>query len=267
MEQKTYVDRLYEILLEFGPKVLTAVLLLVVGLWIIRRITASFRNFLKTRKVDESLRPFLTSMVDVALKVSLLLMVASQVGIETTSFIAIFSATAFAVGLALQGSLGNFASGVLILLFKPYKVGDLLSVENKTGYVAEIQIFNTILTTEHGKKVIIPNGKMTEGPIQNVVCDEAVQAEITLLLESDTNIAAVRAAAEAAAARCPWRLAGHETEVVVTGLSRDDMKTDVSWWCLGENYISTLDFMHEALREEFAARGIKMARERRKEMV
>ena len=267
MEQKTYIDRLYDLTLEYGPRILTAMLLLIIGLWLVRRITATFQNFLKVRKVDESLRPFLGSLVDVALKVALLLMVASQLGIETTSFIAVFSAVAFAVGLALQGSLGNFASGVLILLFKPYKVGDLLSVDGNTGYVAEIQIFNTILSTEHCKKIIIPNGKMTEGPIQNVVCDEDVQVEITLLLDSDSNMAAVREAADAAAARCPWRLPAHETEVVVTGLSRDDMKTDISWWALGKNYISTMDYMHEALREEFSARGIKIAKERRKETV
>ncbi|MBK8192446.1 MAG: mechanosensitive ion channel [Lewinellaceae bacterium] len=265
MEPKTYIDHIYEIIIQYGLKVIAGLIMLVVGLWIIHRITAAFRNFLKRRNVDDSLRPFLISMADVALKVALLLMVAGQLGIETTSFIAVFSAMAFAVGLALQGSLGNFASGVLILLFKPYKVGDLLTVEDKVGFVAEIQIFNTVLTTEHGKTIIIPNSKMTEGAIENVVRDAEIQSEISLLLDSDNNLGLVREAVEAAAQRCPWRLPERDTEVVITGLSRDDMKADVSWWSLGENYIRNMDFMYEALREEFASRGIKMAKERRRE--
>ncbi len=265
MEQKTYIDQLYNMLLEYGPKVVAALLLLIIGLWVIRRITASFRTMLKRRQVDDSLRPFLASMVDVGLKVALLLMVAGQVGIETTSFIAIFSAVAFAVGLALQGSLGNFASGVLILLFRPYRVGDLISVEDKLGYVTEIQIFNTILTTDHGKKIIIPNGKMTDGAIENIENGVDVQVEIALLVDSNTNLSAVRAAADAAAVRCPWRLPEHATEVVVSGLSRDDMKVEIAWWTTGANYIHTLDYMHEALKEEFAVQGIQLAKERRRE--
>lgn len=265
MEQKTYIDQLYNLLLEYGPKVVVALLLLVIGLWIIRRITASFRAMLKRRQVDDSLRPFLSSLVDAGLKVALLLMVAGQIGIETTSFIAIFSAVAFAVGLALQGSLGNFASGVLILLFRPYRVGDLITVAGNFGHVAEIQIFNTILSNEHGKKIIIPNAKMTEGAIVNIEHGVDVQVEVTLLLVSETNLAAVREAAEAAAARCPWRLPERGTDVVVTGLSRDDMKVDFSWWTTGEHYIETLDYMPEALMEEFATRNIQLAKERRRE--
>lgn len=267
MEQKTYIDQFYQLLILYGPKAVAALALLVVGLWVIRRITATFQEVLRKRHVDDSLRPFLTSLIDVALKVALLLMVAGQLGIETTSFIAVFSAVAFAVGLALQGSLGNFASGVLILLFRPYRVGDLITVADKVGYVTEIQIFNTVLTTDHGKRIIIPNGKMTEGPIENVALGKEVQTEIAVLLDSDTHLATVREAAEAAATRCPWRLPEHPAEVVVTGISRDDMKVEVAWWTKGEHYIQTMDFMHESLREELLARGVKLAKERRREAV
>lgn len=267
MEQKTYVDQLNDLVVQYGPKLLAALLLLVVGLWVIRRISAGFDTLLKKRHVDDSLRPFLTSMVDVVLKVALLLVVAGQAGIETTSFIAVFSAVAFAVGLALQGSLGNFASGVLILLFRPYRVGDLLSVGEHMGIVTEIQIFNTVLTTDHGKKVIIPNSKMTEGPIVNIAMGTEVQVEISLLLDSATPLPLIREAATAAAGRCPWRLAGRPVEVVVSGLSRDDMKVDIAWWTMGEQYHQTLDFIHEALHEEIETRGIKLAKERRREQL
>lgn len=267
MEEKTYIDQFVEFAWLYGPKVLTAVILLFGGLWLIRRLINGFDVFLRHRKVDESLRPFFTSLTDMGLKIFLILLVASTVGIETTSFIAVFSAIAFSVGLALQGSLGNFASGVLILLFKPYRVGDLLTVIGQTGKVTEIQIFSTILKTQTGKKIIIPNGKMMEGPIENIEMDKPVQMEVAILLDGENDLTTVRAAADAAAQRCPWRLPEHETEVVITGLSRDDMKAEISWWTTGEHYLKTADFAHEALKEEFAARGVKVAKERRKESV
>ena len=267
MEEKTYLDQLIEFTWAYGPKFLAALVLFFGGLWVIRKLTRGFDAFLRRRKVDESLRPFFTSMSDTGMKVILIFMVANTVGIATTSFIAIFSAIAFSVGLALQGSLGNFASGVLILLFKPYRVGDLLTVDGRTGKVTEIQIFNTVLTNDHGKKIIIPNGKITEGPIENIEMGVPVQVEVAILVDGDSDMTAVRAAADAAAVRCPWRLADRETDVVITGLSRDDMKTEISWWTMGEHYIQTTDFMHETLKEEFAGRGVKIAKERRKENV
>lgn len=267
MEEKTYLDQLIEFAWVFGPKILMALLLFFGGWWLIKRLTIGFDIFLRSRKVDESLRPFFTSLTDIGLKVMLVFMVASTVGIETTSFLAVFSAIAFSVGLALQGSLGNFASGVLILLFKPYRVGDLLTVDNKIGYVTEIQIFNTILATSNNKKIIIPNRRMTEVAIENIEMGKPVQVEVALLLDGDNDLGTVRAAVNSAARRCPWLVAEREPEVVITGLSRDDMKAEVSWWTLGEHYTKTADFMHEALKVEFAGMGVKIAKERRKENV
>lgn len=267
MEQKTYLDQLTELLVQYGPRVLSAVVILTVGMWVIRRISRSFDVLLRKRHVDDSLRPFFTSLTDVALKVALLLVVAGQAGIETTSFIAVFSAIAFAVGLALQGSLGNFASGVLILLFRPYRVGDLVQVEDYLGYVTEIQIFNTVLYTDQAQKIIIPNSKMTEGPITNMAKDAEVQVEVSILLDSATPVPALREAVAAAAGRCAWLLPHRPPETVIMGISRDDMKVDIGWWTLGERYIETLDFIHEGLREEFETRGIRLAKERRRETV
>lgn len=267
MEEKTYLDQLIDIGWSFGPKLLTALALFFGGLWAINRLSSGFESFLRHRQIDESLRQFFTSLTDIGLKIMLVFMVASTIGIETTSFIAVFSAIAFSIGLALQGSLGNFASGVLILLFRPYRVGDLLTVDGRTGYVTGIQIFNTILTDEHSKKIIIPNGKMTEGAIENIAMGEPVQVEVSILLDVDNDLTAIREAVMAAAERCPWRSAEHAPEVVISGLSRDDMKADLSWWTMGEYYIKTVDYIHEALREEFKTRGVKVAKERRKDVV
>ena len=265
MEPKTYVQYLTDFAWIYGPKVLTAVVMLVAGLWIIRRLSRAFAAFLQMRNVDESLRPFFASLVDVAMKVALLLVVAGSVGLETTSFIAVFSAVAFSVGLALQGSLGNFASGVLILLFKPYKISDLLTVNGLTGQVTEIQIFSTVLKTSQGITIVIPNSKMTEGAIKKITHNSEVQSNISVLLEADSDLQRVREAVEAAAEKCPWRLENHPTGVSVTGISRDDLEVNISWWTLGEHHAPNMETMYEALYAAFQSRGIKTAKERRRE--
>lgn len=266
MDTKAIFDKAIDTAWAYGPKTLAAIAILFGGLWIIRRLTRGFDHFLHTRRVDEGLRPFFTSLADTGMKIALILMVASTIGIATTSFIAIFSAIAFSVGLALQGSLGNFASGVLILLFRPFKVGDQLSVADKTGKVVEIQIFSTILQTPTGKKIIIPNGKMTEGPIENLAENSEVQAELVLLLQPGVPLHKVQDAAREAATRCPHALADKDVEVKVAGITRDDMKTSVAVWTLGQHHEDTLNHFYEALRTAFAASGIELAKERRRDI-
>lgn len=267
MDTKAIFDKAIETAWIYGPKTLAACALLFGGLWLIRRLSRGFDHFLQARRVDEGLRPFFTSLADTGMKIALILMVASTIGIATTSFIAIFSAIAFSVGLALQGSLGNFASGVLILLFRPFKVGDHLTVAGKGGKVIEIQIFSTVLVTPSGKRIIIPNGKITEGPIENIAEHSEVQAEITLLLQPNTSMEKVQQAAQEAAAKCPFALRGKNVDVKVAGITRDDMKTSISVWTLGQHYDDTITHFYEALRDAFVVSGIELAKERRKDVV
>ena len=267
METKAILEKGIEFAWAYGPKTLAALALLFGGLWLIRRLSRGFDHFLQARKVDEGLRPFFTSLADTGMKIALILMVASTIGIATTSFIAIFSAIAFSVGLALQGSLGNFASGVLILLFRPFKVGDHLNVGGKTGRVSEIQIFSTILATPSGKKIIIPNGKITEGPIENIPEHAEVQVEISLLLQANASLEKVQLAAQEAASKCPHAIKSRSVDVKVAGITRDDMKTTMSVWVLGQHHDDTMNHFYEALRNSFALAGIELAKERRKEVV
>jgi small conductance mechanosensitive channel len=266
MEVNSYIDQLTQLAWQYGPKVLSALIILIVGFWVIRKASQGFDAFLRARKVDESLRPFFGTLIDTGMKVVLLLVVASTVGIQTTSFIAVFSAVAFAVGLALQGSLGNFASGVLILLFRPYKVGDHIAVADKTGKVTEIQIFNTILSTPQGKKIIIPNSKMTEGAIENIAEGSDVQADIFLLVDADTPIDILRASAATLTKNCPHTIRDRPAKVVVNALSRDDMKVTMEFWTRGENYDDAVAWLYEAVKEEFEVRGVKLAKINRKDV-
>lgn len=162
-----YVDSAINLVIEYGPKLILAIVVLIVGLWIIKRVTNAFNRSMERSQTEPTLTKFLGSMISITLKALLFISVASMVGIETTSFIAILGAAGLAVGLALQGSLANFAGGVLILIFRPYKVGDFIAAAGETGTVNSIQIFNTILKTPDNKTIIIPNGPISNGNITN----------------------------------------------------------------------------------------------------
>ena len=263
LEEKTFVDQAIDLAWNYGPKVVMATLILVGGLWLIRRISAGFSLFLKARSVDESLRPFFTSLIDVAMKVALIMVVANTIGLETTSFIAIFSAIAFSIGFALQGSLGNFASGVLILLFRPYKVGDFIVVDEKMGYVKEIQIFNTILYTLQGKRIIIPNGNMTEAAIENITETGKIRTDIAVHVKDYTPIPTLRKAAAQAVERCPYRLEDTDPFVEISGFPRDAMQVDIGCWTTGKNYWDTFYFLHESVKNALDEYGIELAEEDR----
>lgn len=172
------------------PRLAGALLLLVVGWWVIgwasRLVAVAVAHF------DVSLRSFLSSMFSIALKVLLLISAAGMAGFETTSFVAILGAAGLAVGLALQGTLANFAGGVLILIFKPFTVGDVIESQGKSGTVQAIQIFNTLLLTPQGDTVILPNGSTSNGVIVNKAHPQRALVEIQLELPSTTDLDALR---------------------------------------------------------------------------
>jgi len=151
----------------YAPQLALALVTLFVGLWIIKVVSSGLKKAFTKSQMEATLQKFLESLIGVGLKALLFISVASMVGIETTSFIAILGAAGLAVGLALQGSLGNFAGGVLILLFRPYKVGDFIETCGHSGVVRQIAIFNTIMTTGDNKTIILPNGSVSNGAITN----------------------------------------------------------------------------------------------------
>jgi len=161
------LDKLYNLLVSYGPKFIGAILVLIIGFWIIRIITRAVARLMKKRDLDPSLQPFFRSLISVLLKVLLVVSVMGMVGIQMTSFIAILGAAGLAVGMALSGTLQNFAGGVMILAFKPFKVGDYIDAQGYSGTVKEIQIFNTILKTPDNKTIIIPNGGLSTGSMTN----------------------------------------------------------------------------------------------------
>ncbi len=183
-----YIDKAYDLIIEYGIKVIMAILVLLIGFWIIRRITKVVNRLMEKKDVSLSLRKFLTSLVSILLKVMLLISVAQMVGIQTTSFIAVLGALGLAIGMALQGTLANFAGGVMILLFKPFKVGDLIESQGHLGTVKEIHIFVTVLLSPENKTIIIPNAAVSNNDIVNYTTEGVIRVDMTFGISYESNI-------------------------------------------------------------------------------
>ena len=162
-----FLSRMVDLGITVGSKILFAVIVLIVGRWLVRRLNKLVNKILTKREVDASLTTFVRSLVSITLNLLLVIVIIGILGIETSSFIALFASAGVAVGMALSGTLQNFAGGVMILLFKPFKVGDFIEAQGQSGTVREIQIFNTILTTADNKVIIIPNGGLSTGLMKN----------------------------------------------------------------------------------------------------
>jgi small conductance mechanosensitive channel len=163
----TYSDKIMDFVINYGPKLIGAIITLVVGMWLIKIVINTIEKTFRKREMDPSLVPFLKSLISTLLKVMLVISVMSMMGIAMTSFVAILGAMGLAVGMALSGTLQNFAGGVIILILKPFKIGDVIEAQGYTGSVNSIQIFNTILKTPDNKTVIIPNGGLSTGSLVN----------------------------------------------------------------------------------------------------
>lgn len=175
----TIITKGSEYLTLYGLKLVSAIIVWIIGGFIISALVKGFNKMLDKRGTDDSLKPFLKSLVGSLLKVVLVITVLSTLGIEMTSFIAILGAAGLAVGMALSGTLQNFAGGVMILIFKPFKVGDVIEAQGHTGGVKEIQIFNTILKTPDNKTIIIPNGGLSNSSMVNYSTEPKRRVDFT----------------------------------------------------------------------------------------
>ncbi|MCB0573125.1 MAG: mechanosensitive ion channel [Saprospiraceae bacterium] len=258
MESLFDFAKLSELFTTYAPKVVGAILTLILGLWLINALSRQIKSFLRARGVDESVLPFLSSLVSTGLKVMLLLSVASMFGIETTSFIAIISAMAFAVGLALQGSLGHFASGVLILIFKPYKVGDLVKIDGNVGVVEEIQVFNTLLLTPDNRRVIIPNGVVTSGVMTNISGPGIIRVDMTFGISYGDDIDKARAVIQEVADGCSMVLKDPKVDILVSELADSSVNFAVRPWCKSDDFWAVYFYMHEHIKKAFDKKGVSI---------
>ena len=179
-------DQAISLVMTYAPKLVLAIITLIVGLWLINRFVGVLDK--KLGKKDPTLNKFLCGLLSAVMKVMLLISVASMIGIATTSFIAVIGAAGLAIGLALQGSLANFAGGVLILIFKPFKVGDTIEAQGFLGAVAEIQILYTVVNTFDNRRIVIPNGSLSNATLVNVSIYDKRRCDMTFGIHYDDDI-------------------------------------------------------------------------------
>ncbi|MEM7102138.1 MAG: mechanosensitive ion channel domain-containing protein [Bacteroidota bacterium] len=250
------VQKWIDMAIEYSPKILMALFAWIVGSWIIGYVVNILKSLLSKRGVDETVRPFLTNLTGILLKVALLISIAGVLGIDTTAFAAVIAAMAFAVGMALQGSLGNFAGGVLMLVFKPIKVGELVSAMGYTGVVKEIQAFSTILLTLDNKTIILPNGPLSTSPIENISRAGTIRVDTVFGIGYGDDIDKARTVIQQVIDACPVGLKDQQHDIFVTELGDSSVNFAVRMWVKSEHYWDGYFYLHEEIKKAFDRENI-----------
>lgn len=243
------------VVLSYLGNALLALLTLLIGWWLINTVTGRVGSLLANRRVDRTLQGFIGSLVNIILKILLVVSVASMIGIQTTSFVAAIGAAGLAIGLALQGSLSNFAGGVLILLFRPFKVGDWIEVQGVAGTVDSILIFHTVLRTGDNKRVIVPNGSLSNGTITNCSAEPQRKVVFDVGIDYDADLQLARQvllelAGDARILRDPAPV------VVVTKLGESAITLSLRAWVDNADYWDVVFLLNEKARDALAKQGI-----------
>ena len=242
-------------IMEYGSRVLLALVTLAVGCWLINRLTVKIGQLLALRKADLALQGFISSLANIILKILLVVSVASMIGIQTTSFVAAIGAAGLAIGLALQGSLANFAGGVLILLFRPFKIGDWIEAQSVSGTVDSIQIFHTVLRTGDNKTVIVPNGNLSNGIITNYNRQPTRKVVFDVGVDYEADLQKVREVL-LALADDPRVRKDPAPVVVVTTLGDSAITMSLRVWVDTPNYWDVLFMFNEHARDRLKAEGV-----------
>ena len=251
-------EKATEMVLLYAPKLLLAIVTLLIGLWAIGLVGKALEFVLEKRDFDLSLRKWLTSILRVLLKACLMISVISMVGVQTTSFIAILGAAGLAVGLALQGSLSNFAGGVLILIFKPYKVGDYIQAQGEEGVVEAIDVFCTFLKTLDNQRVILPNGPLASEKLINVTNEPIRRVDLAVGISYMDSIDAAQDTL-LAMGKADHRVLGDPAPFVgVTGYGDSSMDLTIRLWCKTEDYWDVFFDNNKAIKSTLDTAGISI---------
>ena len=241
---------------------LAALVIYIIGKWLIRKVNSIVSKLMRKKHVEASLQTFLESIVNVSLWILLVIAVISVLGVETSSFVALFTGAGMAIGMAMSGTLGNFAGGVMILLFKPYKVGDFISAQGYDGFVKEIQIFNTILVTTDNQTIIIPNGSLSTGSLKNFSTQKYRRVDLSYSFAYGTDYEVVREAIEKIQKACPQiiqePIAGEPVIAPWQGLaSLDESGVTIATrsWCASADYWTVAGYMNHEVYQQLRNSG------------
>lgn len=255
---KDYLDLITQLIVEFSPNVITAILILLIGLWSISIITKTFKRIMIKRNIEITLSNFIGNLLFWALRILLFITVIAKLGVETSSFVAVLGAAGLAVGLALQGSLSNFAGGILIILFKPFKVFDVIEVQGEIGTVQEIQIFNTRLLTPNNQAVYIPNGILSNGVIKNYTQEGKRRTDLTIGIAYNADIKKAKEILLEIAYSHPYVLKEPNPMIVVTALADSSINLAVRVWAENEHFFTVSSDMLENGKVALEKAGISI---------
>jgi small conductance mechanosensitive channel len=258
MNLEKWLEMGYQLVMTFGPKLIAAILIWIFGSWAVRIILKGLTKTMEKRDYDLSLKKFLTNLIRWGLKIVLIIVVLGTVGIETTSFAALLASVGLAIGLALQGSLGNFAGGVLIMIFKPFKIGDLIEAQGQMGVVKEIEIFTTKLTGLSNKEIIIPNGSLSNGNIVNYTTEGTRRVDLIFGVSYDSDIKKTKEVLMTILTSHPKVLKEPAPSVNLLELADSSINFAVRPWCASADYWAVYFELTEQTKEALDAAGIEI---------
>lgn len=258
IDVQKYLDQLIEMAVNYGPNLILAILTFIIGSWVIGGVIKGLGKAMDKRNVDPSLTPFLKSLLGVLLRIMLIISVISMVGIEMTSFVAILGAAGLAIGLSMQGTLQNFAGGVMILLFKPFKVGQFIDATGYMGTVKEIQIFNTIMTTPDNKRIIIPNGALAGSSMTNFSAEETRRVDWTFGIAYGDDYDKAKELLLSWIDADPRALKEPAPFVALSELADSSVNIVVRVWVNPADYWGLFFDMNEKVYKEFGKHGLNI---------
>lgn len=244
--------------IEYSKMIIVACVLLFGGMWVIKKVTSGISKVMQRKSIDQTLAPFFISLTNIALKALLIVSVISYVGIPTTSFVAILGAAGLAIGMAFSGTLQNFAGGVMILVFKPFRVGDFVEAAGFAGVIKEIQIFNTLILTGDNKLIIVPNGSLSTGSLVNYSKMETRRVDFTFGIGYSDDIDKAYAAIRAVVDRNDLILKDPAAFMAVSNLGDNSVDIVVRVWVKSADYWTVFFYMNEFVKKEFDAQGISI---------
>ncbi len=257
-QTQLWLEKGVNFIVEYGPKVLGAILIYIVGSWVVGRIVKGLRRVMKRLKYEESLQRFLMNLISWGLRIILIVVVVSALGVDVTMFAAIFAAAGLAVGLALQGSLSNFAGGVLVMIFKPFRLGDLVETQGVLGVVKDIDILNTKLVTPQNKLAILPNGAIANGNIINYTAEGKMRVDTVIGVSYDSDIKKTKEVLLEVLTSNPKVLKDPAPSVNVLELADSSVNFAVRPFCKPEDYWEVYFATHEGCKLALDKAGIEI---------
>ncbi|MFK8138012.1 MAG: mechanosensitive ion channel family protein [Bdellovibrionales bacterium] len=257
-DSKHVAELIQEQLVTYGPKVVLAIVVAIVGFFLINKCTAILLKGLEKKDFDKSLRIYLGKILSMVLKILLLVSVAGMLGVNTFSFVAVLGAAGLAVGLALQGSLSNFAGGILLLIFRPFKVGDYVLAQGEEGTVTAIDVLNTTLTKLDNRRVILPNGALVGGNITNVSAEPIRRVDVKIGVGYNDSIPKAMEVLTGVANDNPSVISDPAPFVGVLGFGDSSVDLAFRSWCKQEDYWKVYFELHAKTKEALDANGISI---------